>query len=100
MNQDELFDRPDFCPILPSRGTAAEIALNDLLLRELTHIDWIQECKGWRLSAAVKELGYLGWEPKSIRIKCKGWPRPIALYSLPERAKQAAARLLGGVPCK
>jgi hypothetical protein len=41
----------------------ASIALTDLLARDLTQIDWLNDGKGWRLAAAVKELGYLGWEP-------------------------------------
>ena len=81
---------PAFCPILPPRGSAAEQALNDLLARDLTQIDWLESGKGWRLAAAVKELDYLGWMPDSIRVKCNGWGRPIARYSLPAKAKQAA----------
>ena len=71
--QNELFDLPAFCPILPPRGSAAEQALNDLLARDLTQIDWLESGKGWRLAAAVKELDYLGWMPDSIRVKCNGW---------------------------
>ena len=88
--QNELFDLPAFCPILPPRGSAAEQALNDLLARDLTQIDWLESGKGWRLAAAVKELDYLGWMPDSIRVKCNGWSRKIARYSLPAKAKQAA----------
>jgi hypothetical protein len=78
-----------FCPLLPPHGTAAEQALYDLLERDLTTPDWIAEHKGWRLAAAVKELGYLGWEPKSVLVLCSGWDNPIARYSLPAKAKQA-----------
>lgn len=97
--QNELFDLPAFCPILPPLGSAAETALTDLLARDITQIDWIDERKGWRLSAAVKELDYLGWEPKSILVKHPEWPNAIARYSLPEKAKQAAAVMRGGAPC-
>jgi len=79
--QNELFDLPAFCPILPPRGSAAETALNDLLARDLTQLEWLQDGNGWRLAAAVKELDYLGWEPCSIRVKCNGWGRPTARYS-------------------
>jgi len=79
-----------FCPLLPPHGSAAEKALHDLLERDLTQIDWIAERKGWRLAAAVKTLDYLGWEPKSVRVKCNGWREYVALYSLTEKAKQAA----------
>lgn len=88
--QNELFDLPAFCPILPPRGSAAEQALTDLLARDLTQLDWLAEGKGWRLAAAVKALDYLGWMPNSIRVKCNGWGRKIARYSLPAKAKQAA----------
>lgn len=94
--QNELFDLPTFCPILPPHGSAAELALDDLLARDLTQLEWLQEGKGWRLAAAVKELDYLGWEPISIRVKCNGWGRPIARYSLSQKAKQAAYSMRGG----
>ena len=54
--QNELFDLPAFCPILPPRGSAAEQALTDPLARDLTQLDWLAEGKGWRLAAAVKDL--------------------------------------------
>ena len=94
--QIPLFEGPAFCPLMPPRGSAAEQALNDLLARDLTQIDWLNEGKGWRLSAAVKDLDYLGWEPVSIRVKCNGWSRKIALYSLPTKAKQAAYTMRHG----
>lgn len=94
--QNELFDLPAFCPILPPRGSAAETALNDLMARDLTQIDWITEGKGWRLSAAIKQLAYLGWMPDSIMVLCTGWGRKIARYSLPAKAKQTAALMRQG----
>ena len=98
--QNELFDLPAFCPILPPRGSAAEQALDDLCNGDLTQIDWLQSGNGWRLAAAVKELDYLGWKPKSIRVKCNGWSRKIARYSLTDQAKQAAYTLRhGGDAC-
>ena len=96
MKQTSFLPEPEFCPILPPVHSVAYRCLADLLERELTHLDWIQEGKGWRLSAAVKELDYLGWEPTSIRVKCQGWTRPIARYGLSLRAKQAAAALHQG----
>jgi hypothetical protein len=84
---------PAFCPILPPVNSAAETALNDLLARDLTQIDWLNERKGWRLSAAVKQLDYLGWEPDSIMIQHADWPNAIARYSLPAKAKQAVAAM-------
>jgi hypothetical protein len=91
--QNELFDLPAFCPILPPANSAAEQALTDLLARDLTQIDWLNERKGWRLSAAVKQLDYLGWEPISIMVQHPGWPNAIARYSLPAKAKQAVAAM-------
>lgn len=87
---------PEFCPILPPVHSAAAQALNDLLARDLTQIDWLKEHKGWRLSAAIKALGYLGWEPVSNMIQHIDWPNPIARYSLHTKAKQAAHTMLQG----
>jgi hypothetical protein len=88
---------PEFSPLLPPRGSAAEKALEDLLAHEhLTQIDWLKSGKGWRLSAAVKVLGYLGWKPESTRIKVDGWGVKVARYSLPPKATQAAFKLRGG----
>lgn len=101
VNQDELFERPDFCPIPPSKGTAAWAALVDLLERGcLATPDWIETDRGWRLAATIKELGYLGWEPKSVRVKHSFRRNKIAEYSLHERARKAAESFLkGGQPC-
>ena len=71
-------------------------SVDDLLARDLTQIDWLNERKGWRLSAAIKALGYLGWEPISIMIQHIDWPNPIARYSLHAKAKQAAHTLRQG----
>ena len=94
--QIPMFEGPAFCPIMPPRGSAAEQALSDLLARDLTQIDWLNERKGWRLSAAVKSLGHLGWEPDSIVVNHADWPNAIARYSLPAKAKQAAAVMRQG----
>lgn len=90
IGQGELFDVPVFCPSLPSANSFAGQALRDLVDDTLTQLDWLQRGLGWRLAAAIKELEYLGWCPESKRVKCTDWPRPIARYSLPEFAKQAA----------
>ncbi len=94
--QGFLFDAPEFCAVPPPRGSAAAEALNDLLAGDVTQLDWLRWGRGWRLAAAVKELGYLGWQPRSIRVVCNGWARPIAQYSLPLKAKQAAAAMRHG----
>jgi hypothetical protein len=95
IGQAELFDVPKFCPSLPIANSYAAQALHDLLNGTLTQLDWLQRGLGWRLAAAIKELDYLGWCPNSVRVKCAGWERPIALYSLPEAAKQTAWKMLG-----
>jgi len=86
-----------FAPSMPPVGSAAETALHDLLARDWTQIDWLTEGKGWRLSAAVKSLDYLGWQVQSNMVQHPGWPNAIARYSLSQKAKQAAAlRQQGG----
>lgn len=95
IGQSELFDVPVFCPSLPPANSYAAQALQDLLNGTLTQLDWLQRGLGWRLAAAIKELDYLGWCPDSMRVKCEGWARPIARYSLPAVAKQAAQAMLG-----
>jgi hypothetical protein len=85
---------PEFAPLLPPHGSVAEQCLYDLLGRDLTQLDWLREGKGWRLAAAVKELGYLGWEPQSVMVACNDWGKPIARYSLLPKAKRAAYLLL------
>ncbi len=94
--QFSFFPAPEFCPILPPSGSAAETALNDLLARDWTTPEWDDAGNGWRLAAAVKELDYLGWEPISTPVQHPGRKRPIARYSLPTKAKQAAAMMRQG----
>lgn len=82
--------------MLPPANSAAAKALHDLCAGDLTQLDWLKSGDGWRLSAAIKALGYLGWQPKSVLVKCNGWGRPIARYSLHDKAKQAAHTLRHG----
>lgn len=82
-----LPDEPFFA-CLPPKGSQAETALFDLLQRDLMQRDWLHI--GWRLAAAVKELDYLGWRPKSIRIGRQ------ARYSLPQAAKAFYFRMMMG----
>ena len=84
---------PAFCPILPPPHSAAALALRDLLEGAVTQLDWLRAGRGWRLAAAIKTLGYLGWQPKSSLVYCADWPNPIAEYELSDRAKEAAASL-------
>lgn len=89
-----LIDPPPFCPSLPTKNSNADLALHDLLSGAVTQLDWLASGRSWRLSAAVKELGYLGWQPKSVLVQHAGWPKPIAKYSLPPIAHQTAQVLL------
>jgi hypothetical protein len=66
----------------PSKDSQAGIALADLLKGEhLRQVNWFHV--GWRLAAAIKELGYLGWPVISIPVRVQGRKRPISDYSLP-----------------
>lgn len=93
MKQTSLLPEPEFFPILPKANTAAAQALDDLCEGAITQLDWLRDKKSWRLSAAVKELDYLGWQPVSILVRTEGWKNPIARYSLHEQALQAAYTL-------
>ncbi len=86
MAQGELFQCPKFTPTIPTAGTRAALALDDLKRRPITQLDWLRPGRGWRLAAAVKELDYLGWPVRSERVKVAQCARPIALYSLPPEA--------------
>jgi hypothetical protein len=79
-----------FFAVLPPHGSKAEVALYDLLERDVTQRDWLREGKGWRLAAAVKELDYLGWQPKSIRVGRE------ARYSFSQQAKAFNYRMKNG----
>lgn len=94
--QLSFLEEPDFMPLLPPAGSDAELALGDLCKGPLTQIDWLNAGKGWRLAAAIKQLDYLGWEPRSMMAKCSGWKRAIARYTLPAKALQAAYTLRKG----
>ena len=91
--QLSFLEEPDFLPLLPPAGSDAEQALDDLRKGVLTQVDWLNAGYGWRLSSAIKQLGYLGWEPQSVMKKCSGWKRAIAHYTLHKKALQAAYTL-------
>jgi len=79
--QVELFER-HFNASFPNPDSQAGIALADLLKgRRLRQAEWLHV--GWRLAAAIKELGYLGWPVNSLPVHIEGRKRPIAAYSLP-----------------
>ena len=91
--QHELFEY-QFTASYPKKDTKAGIALADLLTGAvITQPDWLSRGVGWRLAAAVKELGYLGWPVRSMRISWPGSSRPIAAYKLP----QPVLRQIGGL---
>jgi hypothetical protein len=88
---------PEFCPILPRAGTQPAQALAELMNGDLTQLDWLKPGHSlkWRLSAAVKELKYLGWEVQRNMVD-RGGKRRIALYWLHAKAKAAYFTLTRG----
>lgn len=87
---------PLFSPKTPPPHSFAAIALCDLQQGDITQIDWLKRSLSWRLAAAIKELDYLGWEPQSTMVTVSDWERPVARYSLPAHAKQAAYAMSQG----
>lgn len=82
-------------PSMPSAYSKAWLALVDLTQGPLTQIDWLSLGRGWRLSAAFKELGYLGWPVESEWVQAESWPRPIKRYSLKPEGLNLAITMLG-----
>lgn len=79
--QGELFER-HLTASYPTSDSQAGIALAQLLKGErLRQSDWLHV--GWRLAAAIKELGYLGWPIVSLPVNVSTRKRPIAEYFLP-----------------
>lgn len=79
--QGELFEL-HLTASYPSKDSQAGIALGQLLKGEhLRQSEWL--AVGWRLAAAIKELGYHGWPVISVPVHVQGRKRPIADYSLP-----------------
>lgn len=89
--------KPPLCPSMPTAYSRAWLALRDLSEGPLTQIDWLKMGRGWRLSAAFKELGYLGWPLQTEWVESPAWPKPIKRYFLqPEGVDLAAERLKVG----
>lgn len=83
-----------FAPTLPAPGSRAETLLHTLVSRKaLTQPEWLALGNGWRLAATVKELDYLGWQVRRIRVEVSGWPKPVAQYSLSRRARRLVVAL-------
>ncbi len=81
-------------PSMPAPYSKAWLALAALTQGPLTQLDWLNMGRGWRLSAAVKELGYLGWPVESEWVLADGWPKPVKRYSVrPDGLALAAERL-------
>lgn len=79
--QGELFER-HLTASYPSPNSQAAIALSDLLVgKRLRQSEWLHI--GWRLAAAIKELGYHGWPVQSWPVQAPGRKRLIAEYSMP-----------------
>jgi hypothetical protein len=77
-------------PTLPQKGSVAELALYELLRRDLSASDWKNAGRGSNLSGAVKVLEKLGWEPESHRVQCKCCRRLETVFSLPNKVKRLA----------
>jgi len=83
-----------FSPMPPAHGSRAELLLHTLCARKsVTQPEWLALGQGWRLAATVKELDYLGWQVRRIRVEVNGCSKPIAQYSLSGRARRLAAAM-------
>jgi hypothetical protein len=88
---------PAWAPTMPDYGTNAYLALVDLTQTPLTQPDWLAMGRGWRLAAAFKHLGYLGWPLDSEWVRPNGRAHPIKRYRLkPEGMRLALLALNGG----
>ena len=95
--QLSFLPRAELSPAMPSAYSKAWLALLDMTHGPLTQIDWLRMRRGWRLSAAFKELDYLGWPVDSEWVLAEGCPNPIKrYYLLPEGLSIAGDRLKGG----
>lgn len=85
-------------PSAPQRGCKAWLALVDMLQHgPITHIHWLTMGRGWRLAAAIKELGYLGWPIESWWVLPEGCAHKIKCYRLPKRMVPFAKQCTKGV---
>lgn len=89
---------PPLCPSMPPAYSKAWLALHDLCEGPLTQIDWLRMGRGWRLSAAFKELDYLGWPLESEWVESPAWPKPIKRYFLKAEGMEIATGRMKGVP--
>jgi hypothetical protein len=92
--QTELFDRPALSPALPEPYSKSWLALMDLSEGAITQVDWLNIGRGWRLAAAIKDLGYRGWPVCSEWVQVGCWPRPIKRYYLSDAGLSIAAAKL------
>ena len=82
-------------PYMPNLHSKAWLALLDLVEGPITQLDWLNMGRGWRLSAAFKELGYYGWPVGSEWVQAEGWARPIKRYFLLPAGLNLAIEKLG-----
>jgi len=94
--QISFLPTPPLSPSMPSAYSKAWLALLDLTQGPLTQIDWLNMGRGWRLSAAFKELGYLGWPLDSEWVQAETWPQPIKRYWLKPEGLTLAIEWLRG----
>lgn len=94
--QLSFLPKPPLSPAMPGAYSKAWLALRDLTDGPLTQIDWLKMGRGWRLAAAVKELGYLGWPLDAEWVDTDAWPKPIKWYALKSEAAALAAERFKG----
>ena len=98
--QGVLFEAPPFSPTFPRRATLTGEALAMLLAgMALTHPDFQNITKSWRLSEMIRALRHdYGWPVQTIEIHAPTTERPdrfIARYVLPQWAREEAGCVHG-----
>lgn len=69
-------------PPTPRKGTAAWLALVDMVEGPLTTLDWIRQRENWKLGDAVYQLANMGWAIESDFVVADG--RDVEMYWLTE----------------
>jgi hypothetical protein len=94
--QLEMFDASArSAPIAPKRHSNAWLALYDMATHgPITHLDWNQSGRGWRLAAAIKECRYLNWVVLDEWVHPSGMSRSIKRYRLSHEFKTLALEVL------
>jgi hypothetical protein len=95
--QLEMFGASGLKPQAPQRGSKAWLALLDMVEKgPMTQKQWLPMGRGWRLAAAIKKLGYLGWPIESWWVLPEGCAHKIKCYRLPKRMLRFAKQCTRG----